>query len=320
MNLIRDLADLPARARSGALAIGNFDGVHRGHAQIVERLVAQARQLGGPAVVFTFEPHPARLLRPEAAPAPLLWIERKAALLSALGVDWTIVYPTDLALLRLSAEEFFEEIVCRRLAAQAMVEGTNFYFGRDRRGTIERLAELTAERGMTLEVVPPVEIDGLPVSSSRIRQALDGGRVEEAADLLGRLYRLRGTITRGARRGRPLGFPTANLTQVDTLLPSPGVYAGYGWLAGRGYRAAIHLGANPTFGEAQQKVEVHLLDLDGAGDLYGESLEVDFARRLRDTCKFANVDALSTQLRRDVAAAGELPAAAAVLPLPGSNE
>jgi riboflavin kinase/FMN adenylyltransferase len=301
VKLFRDLSALTPELRSGAVAIGNFDGVHRGHARLVERLLAKARAVGGPAVVFTFDPHPVRLLRPAEAPPPLTWTDRKAELLAALGVDATIAYPTDEALLQLDAGQFFETIVRRTLDARAMVEGPNFFFGRGRSGTIEVLRQLTGDAGIQLEIVEPVIIDGDVVSSSRVRRLLSEGRIDEAGRLLTRPYRVRGMVTHGAGRGAKLGFPTANLAAVDTLLPGVGVYAGLAWTNGQRHPAAINVGPNPTFGEHALKVEVYLLDF--TGPLYGQPLEVDFLSRLRDIQPFANVDALREQLDRDIATA-----------------
>src|SRR5262245_23409097 len=184
MHTVRKLDDLPAEARGGAVAIGNFDGVHLGHVSIVHRLLERAEEVGGPAIVFTFDPHPVRLLRPEQCPPPLTWTERKAELLAAHGVDWIVAYPTDAALLQLSAAEFFQPIVLNKLAARALVEGPNFYFGHNREGTIERLTGLTAAAGISLDVVPPVVVDGAIVSSSRVRGLVQQGDVEQASKLL----------------------------------------------------------------------------------------------------------------------------------------
>lgn len=301
MQLLRGIDALADDCRGGAVAIGNFDGVHRGHARIVERLRANAAAVGGPAVVFTFDPHPAMLLRPEAAPQPLTWIDRKAELLAALGVDAMIAYPTDEALLSLSAEEFFSDLVRRRLDARALVEGPNFAFGRGRRGTIELLRSLCTQSHVGLEVVEPIWEAGEIVSSSRVRRLVAAGEVAEAARLLTAPYRIRGLVTHGAGRGAKLGFPTANLAGVDTLLPAIGVYAGAVPSAGRRLAAAINIGPNPTFGEQAVKLEVHLLD--HSGPLYGQTLEVDFLARLRDIRPFPGVDALRAQLAADVAAA-----------------
>jgi riboflavin kinase/FMN adenylyltransferase len=298
MHIIRSLDAFPAAARGGAVSIGNFDGVHRGHVAIVRRLLERAKAVTGPAIVFTFDPHPVRLLRPEQCPPPLTWTERKAELLAAQGVDWIVAYPTDEALLELSAVEFFEQIVRGKLAAKALVEGPNFYFGHNREGTIGRLAELTKAAGISLDVVEPVEIDGAIVSSSRVRELIRVGNMEQARKLLSAPYRIRGMVTHGAGRGAKIGFPTANLSAVDTLLPAEGVYAGRAAIGGSTYPAAINLGPSPTFGDPTIRVEVHVI---GYGEpLYGQPLEVDFLARLRDIRPFDSPAALVEQLRRDI--------------------
>jgi len=307
VKLIRDTESLPDTLRHGAVAIGNFDGVHRGHARIVERLRAIAQRIRGAAVMFTFDPPPAALLRPDQAPPPLTTIARKTELLAALGVDAVIAYPTNLALLQLSPQEFFATIVQGHLAAQALVEGTNFFFGRDRAGTIDVLRELTAEADIQLDVVEPLVVAGEQVSSSRVRRLIAAGEVETAGQLLTQAYRLTGTVVQGAGRGASIGFPTANLGGIATLLPGQGVYAGRARLVGenglgasRSWPAAINIGPNPTFGEHAHKVEAHLIECDEP--LYGRLLAVDFAARLRDIQPFENVEVLKGQLARDVAA------------------
>jgi riboflavin kinase/FMN adenylyltransferase len=307
MHIIRQLKDLPTNARGGAVAIGNFDGVHRGHVAIVKRLLERAKAVRGPAIVFTFDPHPVRLLRPDQCPPPLTWTERKAELLKANGVDWIVAYPTDEALLNLSAQEFFDKIVLSALDAKAMVEGPNFYFGHNREGTIGRLQELTAAAGITLDVVPPVEVDGELASSSRVRQLVAAGDLAAANRLLSQPYRIRGIVTHGAGRGAKIGFPTANLAGIDTLLPAPGVYAGRAWVGGERWPAAINLGTSPTFGDQSIRVEVHLIGDDES--LYGQPMEVDFLARLRDIRPFPSVDALVEQLRSDVAEAKRIASA-----------
>lgn len=297
--ILRDLRHLPEAARGGAVAIGNFDGVHQGHLRIVRRLLERAREVGGPAIVFTFDPHPVRILRPEQCPPPLTWTERKAELLAAHGVNKIVAYPTDRALLELSAEEFFQQIVLDKLRARAMVEGPNFFFGHNREGNVERLAEMTAAAGITLDVVQPFELDGQLVSSSLIRRLIGQGKVALAARMLSAPYRVRGMVTHGAGRGATLGFPTANLEAVDTLLPANGVYAGRAWTKGKSYPAAINIGPNPTFGEALHKVEIHLIGYEQT--LYGEPLEVEFLHRVRDLIGFANQAELVARLRQDVA-------------------
>ncbi len=299
MKLIRNLDDLPAEFRGGAVSIGNFDGVHRGHARIVEQLCSRARSMGGHSIAFTFDPHPVRLLRPEATPPPLTWTDRKAQLLAELGVECVVAYPTDEALLALSPQEFFDEIVRRQLDARAVVEGPNFFFGHDRAGDIAHLSSLCRASGIALDVVEPLVFAGDFVSSSRIRSLIARGDVEQAGQMLTHPYRIRGMVTHGAARGAKLGFPTANIGAIDTLLPASGVYAGRGYIDQAVLVAALNVGPNPTFGDHALKVEAHLIDFDGS--LYGRPLEVDFLARLRDIQPFATPEALQKQLRADVA-------------------
>jgi riboflavin kinase/FMN adenylyltransferase len=306
MHIIRKLSNFPAAARHGAVAIGNFDGVHLGHASIVRRLLERAAAVNGPAVVFTFDPHPVRLLRPDQCPPPLTWTERKAELLSARGVDWVVAYPTDEVLLRLSAKDFFEQIVRGALAARALVEGPNFYFGHNREGTIERLHQLASAADITLDIVSSVEVDGAVVSSSRVRALIAAGRVDEAARLLGIPYRIRGMVTHGAGRGAKIGFPTANLAAIETLLPDHGVYAGRAFAEGQSWPAAMNLGPSPTFDDPNSRLEVHMIGRQEP--LYGQPLEVDFLARLRDIRPFPSPAALAEQLARDVQQAKQLAA------------
>jgi riboflavin kinase/FMN adenylyltransferase len=234
----------------------------------------------------------------------LTWTERKAQLLAELGGDRIVADPTDRELLGLSAAEFFRRIVVDALAARAVVEGPNFFFGHNREGNVEVLGRLCTAAGMTLDVVEPLVVDGEVVSSSRIRRLVSEGNVAGAARLLTAPYRIRGMVTHGAGRGATIGFPTANLEAIDTLLPAGGVYAGRAWLGGEPRAAAINLGPNPTFGEHALKVEVHVLDFDDA--LYGQPLEVEFVQRLRAIQSFASPQALVEQLRKDVAATRDL--------------
>jgi riboflavin kinase/FMN adenylyltransferase len=306
VQLIRDPENLPEALRRGAVSIGNFDGVHRGHARIVERLLAAAREVGGPAVALTFDPHPIRILRPHHAPPPLTWTQRKAELLARLGVDAVIAYPTDEPLLRLTPRRFFDRIVRGALDARALVEGANFYFGRDRLGNVDVLEDLCREAGLALDVVEPLEIDGQVVSSSRIRALVASGHVDQAARLLTEPYRIRGRVIHGAGRGAGLGFPTANLDGVCTLLPGEGIYAGRAFVEGQAWPAAMSLGPNPTFqdDEPTLKVEIHLLDYQGS--LYNQDVEVDFLARLRNIERFDAVADLIAQMDRDVAAARQI--------------
>ena len=304
MKLFRNLDDFPETLRGGAVAIGNFDGVHLGHARLVERLRPMAQQVGGPAIVFTFDPPPVRLLRPQAAPEPLLWIERKVELLGELGADVTLVYPTNQAFLELSAREFFDHVVRERLDAKAMVEGPNFFFGHNRSGNVDVLRKFCEEAYIAFEVPQPVEIGGEIVSSSRIRSLVLEGRVAEATSMLGRPYRIRGIVVHGASRGRQIGYPTANVGQTDTLLPGCGIYAARARVKGIWHPAAVNVGPNPTFGEGELKIEAFLIGFEDM--IYDQPIEVDFLAQLREIRRFTSVDALIDQMACDVAQTVEI--------------
>ena len=304
MKLIRKLADFPEQLRGGALTIGNFDGVHLGHKVIIDQLKQFAFDENSALIVFTFDPHPVRILRPKETPPPLTWTDRKANLLADLGVDAVVAYPTDKALLQLSAREFFQQIVVEKIGASAMVEGPNFYFGKGREGNTEVLQTLCDENGIDLKIMNP-KIEGPDlISSSRIRNLISVGDVDQACNLLTQPYRIRGMVTHGAGRGSTIGFPTANLDAIDTLVPEKGVYAGRAWVDGRAHWSAIHIGPNPTFGDQLLKVEAHLLDYDGS--LYGQVIEVDFLSRLRDIEAFDSADQLQSQLHLDIESTREV--------------
>jgi riboflavin kinase/FMN adenylyltransferase len=292
--------ETPAAVHGGIVAVGNFDGVHRGHAS----LLAEARRFAGPimpVVPVTFDPHPLVLLDPKRYLPPLTTVAEKTRVLGDVGADHLVVLQTTPALLHLSPSDFFEKIIHGRLRPRGVVEGFNFRFGRDRAGSNETLRQLCSEVRIEFRVVPALEDGGRPVSSSRVREALLTGDVATATHLLGRPYRLIGIVGSGARRGRTIGFPTANLEQVETILPATGVYAVRATTSMGGFAGAANVGPNPTFGEDARKVEIHLLDFDG--DLYRKEMSVDFVARLRDTKRFAHVDELIGQMRHDVAEA-----------------
>jgi riboflavin kinase/FMN adenylyltransferase len=297
---IENIGDFPARARGAYVTVGNFDGVHRGHQRLLARLRAQADAARVPALAITFDPHPVALLRPEKAPVPLVWPEREIELLRQAGATEVGVFRTGPWLLELSAHEFFERVIRDQLAARGVVEGPSFAFGHDRQGNVAILHDWCAQTAIDFEVVEETRIDDQLVSSSLIRQFLGEGRVEDAARFLGRPHRVRGVVAHGAGRGAGLGFPTINLTTIDVLIPADGVYAARAWIDGRGpaWPAACNIGPNPTFGEQVRKVEAHLVGF--SGDLYGQSVELDFLARLRPTRRFASREELLEQVRADV--------------------
>jgi riboflavin kinase / FMN adenylyltransferase len=295
---------LPAKYRGGALTIGNFDGVHRGHAELVALVRRHAAALGRPAVAMTFDPHPLQLLRPELFQPILTTTADRAALLHACGADQVLILRTTRDMLQLTAADFFQQVIRAGLDARAVVEGPNFGFGRNREGSVATLAGFCRDEGISFIQAPPVEIAGKPVSSSRVRHALMRGAMREAAEFMGRTYRLRGTVGAGQKRGRTLGFPTANLADLETLIPGDGVYAVYVYFDHRLWPAAANIGPNPTFGEQARKVEVHLIGF--TGELVGQKLAIDLVERLRDTRPFGNVSELVEQLHRDVAQARQI--------------
>jgi riboflavin kinase / FMN adenylyltransferase len=297
-NLTLSLDDTPpAACRQGALSIGNFDGVHRGHQALLARTRHHAKTMGGPAVVLTFDPHPLQILRPQEFQPVLTALADRLALLEQY-VDHVIGLRATPELLHLTAEEFFARVVRAGLQPRTLVEGYNFCFGRGRQGTVQTLVELCRQAEIHFEVVAPEQLHGTPVSSSRVRKALLQGNVKEAAELLGRCYSLHGEVGSGQHRGQKLGFPTANLERIPSLIPGDGVYAVRIHWKGDWWPGAANIGPNPTFGEQARKVEVHLIGF--TGDLYSQSLTVSFIDRIRATQAFRSVEELVAQLRSDI--------------------
>lgn len=295
-------APAPPGFAGGAVTVGNFDGVHRGHRELVAAAARWAGRVGGPAVAVTFDPPPFQVLVPAAPPRPpLTTLADRAELLHAAGANRVVVLRTTAELLGLTPEEFVARVVVRLLGAKAVVEGYDFRFGRGRAGDTATLRTLCAAAGVGFEEVPPLNAGGEPVSSSRVRAAIVAGEVATAAGLLGRPYRITGTVVGGAKRGRTIGFPTANLGDVPTVVPGTGVYAVRAAVGGKTWPAAANVGPNPTFGEDARKIEAHLIGF--AGDLYGQEMAVEFVQKLRDTRPFGGPAELTEQLRRDVAAA-----------------
>jgi len=292
-----------------AVTVGNFDGVHRGHQALVSAAVARAGALRGPAVVLTFDPHPARVLRPAHAPAALTTLAQKEELLAGLGVDRLAVLPFDAELARLSPEEFARAVLRDTLGARDVVVGESFRFGHRREGDARTLVELGAKLGFDVHAIPAVLAGGRPVSSSRARSELAHGHAAAAAALLGRAYFVDAAVVRGVGRGRTIGVPTANLASENEILPAPGVYAGYCRVpGGESWPAVVNRGRRPTFGGGDLFLEAHLLGFDG--DLYGAPVRLSFHERLRDEERFPSKEALVARIREDIAHARKLLSAA----------
>lgn len=289
----------PTGNGGAVVTLGNFDGMHLGHQQLMARLFRWRDALGLPAVVVTFDPHPAEYLKPLAKRRVLVPLQDRARIFEGMGLDELVVLPFDEELRQLPAERFFHSFLGDALNARHVVLGPDSRFGRGREGDFELCKELGEARGIGCDRVEPVDACGRRVSSSLIRELVEEGVVEQIPSYLGRFYRLRGCVVHGKARGRALGFPTANVACDGTLKPADGVYGGALWFAGRAHRAAISVGSTPTFGQGETLVEAHVLDFDG--DLYGATVSVEFQRRLRGQQRFDSADALVEQMTRDVA-------------------
>lgn len=296
--------DYPSQplARPAHLTIGNFDGVHRGHQSLVAQMVQAAHEGGCIAGLLTFDPHPLAVLRPNVPLAALTSAEERAEVLAALGLDFVLVLPFSREVAALSAAAFMADIT-RHVPLREIWIGPDFALGRGREGNADRLTEIGHELGFGVRVLKPYAWAGQPTRSSRIRSLLaEEGHASQAAALLGRPYRVWGTVTEGARRGRTLGFPTANLVlPPGRLVPANGVYACWVWRESTGHPAVVNIGVRPTFDHGHRSIEAFLLDF--RGDLYGETLGLSFVARLRGEQRFEDADALVAQINADVAAA-----------------
>lgn len=281
------------------VTIGVFDGVHRGHAQLIGRAVRRARELEVPSVLMTFDPHPAEVVRPGSHPAQLTTLPRRADLVEQLGIDVFCVLPFTVDLSRMPPDEFVHELLVERLHVTAVVVGENFTFGHKASGDVELLRELGRRFGFTAEGAGLVSQGDVTFSSTYIRSCIDAGDVVAAAAALGRPHRVEGIVVRGDRRGRDLGYPTANLSAPRyAAVPADGVYACWFVHRGRELAAAVSVGTNPTFSGRERRVEAFVLDLDE--DLYGEQVALDFVVRLRGMERFDTVEQLREQMERDV--------------------
>ncbi|MFP5345716.1 MAG: bifunctional riboflavin kinase/FAD synthetase [Actinomycetes bacterium] len=310
-----DLSEVPRGYGPSVVAIGNFDGVHRGHVAVLSRLVAEARGRRARAVAITFDPHPLQVLRPEHAPAQLVGNEHKVALLAETGLDGVLVLPFTLELASWSPERFVEDVLVRALDSTAVVVGRDIRFGHRNAGDLSTMQRLGEQHGFDVVVLDDVTGPGSGAepgqarrwSSSWTRELLAAGDVAAAAEVLGRLHRVSGRVVHGDHRGRELGYPTANLgQQMQGMVPADGVYAG--WLVrldrpeedpDRHLPAAISIGTNPTFDGRQRRVEAYVLDRTDL-ELYGETIALDLVEYLRETLRFDDIDTLKQQMAKDV--------------------
>jgi riboflavin kinase/FMN adenylyltransferase len=290
---------LPRDARPAVVTVGTFDGVHRGHWEVLQEIGRRARRVGGRSILVTFHPHPLRIVRPEVAPGLLTTPAEKREILAESGLEYVVFVPFTRTLQQYPARRFVEEILLGRIHMDELVIGYDHGFGKDREGTVDTLREVGNELGFGVDVVEAFNVGGGAVSSSRIRALIAAGDVASAAPLLGRNYSLQGVVVQGERKGRELGYPTANIEvgDPDKLLPREGIYAAYGWVDGRRVPGLLHLGPRPTFAGFAPTVELWLMDF--SGDLYGQRLRVELVQRIRDIQPFTTVPALVEAIRED---------------------
>jgi riboflavin kinase/FMN adenylyltransferase len=283
---------------ASVVTLGNFDGIHLGHQALVGQTVEEARRRRAASVVVTFDPHPLKVLAPGRAPRLILTAEDKIAMLGELGVDVVVSQHFDRSFANLSAEEFVQRSIVDRLKSKKMFVGRDLRFGHARRGNVDLLVEWGAALGFEVSIVEPIIVGGARVSSSRIRRLVEDGRVDEARASLGRYHFISGTVIEGSRRGRQIGFPTANIASRTEVIPGDGIYATLFHLENNWWPSASSIGVNPTFGAGPRTIESYILDFDR--DIYGESIKLAFVKKIREEQKFADVPALVAQIQDDL--------------------
>lgn len=304
MDILKSFEELIEPFCSSVVTLGNFDGVHLGHRELFRHLVKKAHALDSPSVIFTFDPHPLKLLAPEKAPKLLNTPEEKQRLISASHVDYLIECPFTIEFSSMSPEQFVTDILIEKLHIKALVVGYDYAFGKGRRGDTQFLKACGEKLGFEVEILQPVGADGLPYSSTRIRNMVAAGDVSDVVHLLGRQYNLEGLVVPGDQRGRELGFPTANLETDKEQLPAAGVYAVKVRYGLQEYSGVVNIGHRPTFGGKNSTIEVYLLDF--TGQLYGEKLRIYFVERLRGEQKFSSINDLVGAIEGDIIQARQI--------------
>jgi riboflavin kinase/FMN adenylyltransferase len=287
--------------KNPVITLGNFDGVHLGHRKLFRQVVQKAKKIDGTAMVFSFQPHPIKVLRPNVELKLINTYEEKTRLIEASCIDVMLTPSFTPELAAMPAEKFIEQVLVERIGVRHIVVGYDYHFGRQRKGNAQLLAHFGDKHGFSVEVLSPVAENGIIYSSSRIREMIACGEVDQAVSLLGRHFNLEGTVVHGEKRGRALGFPTANLETEKELLPAAGVYAVKVCHGHQLYDGVLNIGCKPTFKSVAQTIEVHLLNF--SGDLYGQTVRVYFFQRLRAEKKFAGIDLLTKAIQEDVATA-----------------
>jgi riboflavin kinase/FMN adenylyltransferase len=304
MQVFHGIQTVQRKLKNPAITIGNFDGVHKGHQALFQKVKQLAEKLNGDSVVMTFDPHPLEVLFPQKIPSFLTSHLKKLELIERCGIDATIVVPFDHEFSRMSAREFVETVLVEKIGIKAIIVGYDYRFGHSREGNIDFLRQLGEQHGFMVETVSGISVNDTVVSSTAIRQMIINGNIREANKLLGRFFEVSGTVVPGRKRGTGLGFPTANIQMPSITSPKTGVYAVEAEVDGKIYGGAANLGYNPTFGENDLSLEAHLFDFDR--ELYGKQITVWFIDRLRDEKRFSSVDELAEQIGKDVAKAKKI--------------
>ncbi len=299
MIIIRHL-DKRCEIKRPVVALGNFDGIHIGHQELIKRTVAIARSIGGTPVLFTFYPHPLKVINSSNEPFIIQTFKEKAKIVRLLGIEVMVCARFTKEFAQMNPEEFVKGILIDKLGVECVCVGHDYTFGHRASGSVKTLKAYGIRYGFRVVVIPPVRIDGIVVSSTKIREFLSSGDIENANRFLGRPYKISGVVKRGAGRGVKLGFPTANIYPRNEIILRSGVYAAYAYVNRRKYKAAVNVGSNPTFRDAQKHVEAHLLSFDG--ELYGKKIEIEFISFIREEKKFRKVEDLVKQIARDVKA------------------
>ena len=307
MRIIRGIKNTTEKFPSPVLTLGNFDGVHLGHQAIFKKVVERAKESGGTAIAFTFEPHPLKVLAPERSPMLLNTFHGKMKLIEAAGIQIAICADFTREFAEQDPEDFARRVLVEKIGVKEVYVGYDYAFGKGREGSIDSLKSIGAALGFTVGVVEAVQVGGVVVSSSLVRDLVSSGRLEEAYPYLGRHYAIEGNVVHGESRGHTLGFPTANIHTANELLPAHGVYAVRVLVGGHHLDGVASIGVRPTFGSGPVSLEVFLFGYDG--NLYGKHLEVAFIKRLRGEQKFPDADTLVRQMHKDVEQAKEVLAA-----------
>ena len=303
MRIVRGIKNFTERLPNPVLTLGNFDGVHLGHQAIFRKVVERAREISGTSVAFTFEPHPLKVLSPDRSPQLLNTFHGKLRLFETAGIEVVICANFTRVFADQHPEDFAREVLHKQIGVKEVYVGYDYAFGKGREGSIESLKRMGQTHGFKVGVIEPVQVDGVVVSSSTIRDLITSGRVEEGARLLGRHYSIEGEVVHGSHRGHTLGFPTANIKSANELIPAFGVYAVLARVEGRTFKGVASIGIRPTFDGGPVSMEVFLFEF--SEELYGKEMEVAFVKRLRGEEKFSDVEALVRQIQKDVQKARE---------------